>query len=311
MKTVAVLLLLAMSAGLVSFASATHYSEHIFWRDVDFPLYIWSDGTTMYVHSNLDRLFAYDIETQLRTPENDIFIPGLDGRHNDFWSDGETIYFSHIENKIVAYNMTSPEKEPIPEKTIFLRHDCMFCLEWPAGIWSDGDTMWIVKNGDIHAYDLETKTYTKTIDVRGHAYDVWSDGTTIWINNGVTLVAFDIQTEQHMHEKDISMSFLYNVTPSGIWSDGEIMYVSDWKRDGIFTYMINSNVFVPDGQFFDTVFPDDSGCVGFVVHDQGIVVPNLSANQTIHVLLNKYNVEIYENEPETDAGLVLKVCRNP
>ena len=54
MKTVTVLLSLAVSIGFISFASAAHENS---FEHVDFPLYTWSNGTIQ------DRLFAYDIGT--------------------------------------------------------------------------------------------------------------------------------------------------------------------------------------------------------------------------------------------------------
>ena len=75
----------------------------------------------------------------------------------------------------------------------------------PRGIWSDGDTMWVIDRDDDKAY----------------AY-VLTTGTTFG----------DRDTEQ---EFDLPPD---NGNPLGIWSDGDTVWVSDWNDGKIYAYYL-------------------------------------------------------------------------
>ena len=61
----------------------------------------------------------------------------------------------------------------------------------PKGIWSDGETMWVVNLGHIYAYDMAAKTRVEAkeftsshLTVKGTAvspWGIWGDGTTMWV----------------------------------------------------------------------------------------------------------------------------------
>ena len=89
----------------------------------------------------------------------------------------------------------------------------------PLGIWSDGETMWVVDfiEEKIYAYDLATKAR-----VPGKDFDTLKAAGNAW--------------------------------PQGIWSDGETMWVVDFIEEKIYAYdlEIPTKARVP-GKDFDTL----------------------------------------------------------
>ena len=111
----------------------------------------------------------------------------------------------------------------------------------PTGIWSDGETMWLVdQEGDkVHAYNMTTKVRDPdkdfdTLSDAGniHADGIWSDGETMWVGDiSGKVFAYDMDTKA----RKTTQEFLVNQSdPSGgaahingLWSDGETMWVVD------------------------------------------------------------------------------------
>lgn len=73
----------------------------------------------------------------------------------------------------------------------------------PAGVWSDGETIWVADSDDlkVYAYDLGDRTRKADDD-------------------------FDLQQT--------------NADPRAIWSDGEILWVLDFEKRYVFAYPFGS-----------------------------------------------------------------------
>ncbi len=123
----------------------------------------------------------------------------------------------------------------------------------PAGIWSDGTTMWAANlldntdssNSKIYAYDMSTKTRVPSRDFdtlldAGNIgpIGIWSDGTTMWVSMWVTdssdtiidakIYAYDMSTKDRVPTRDFdNLSDVENSIPTGIWSDGTTMWVAN------------------------------------------------------------------------------------
>ena len=113
--------------------------------------------------------------------------------------------------------------------------------DYVGGIWSDGDTMWVVDSLDakLYAYNLHDRTYDADRDfntLNGAGNDspqgIWSDGDTMWVtdNRDNRVYAYDLATKSPDPDKDFSPSVLqvaWNIAPTGFWSDGETLWVAD------------------------------------------------------------------------------------
>ena len=185
---------------------------------------LWSDGTTMWVSDDRDqKLYAYNLATGVRDTSRE-FYTGVDNRTlqsdarlegwnwvpKGLWSDGTTIWVSDPKNniKIFAYNLASGEMDTSKEITTL-------CSEFhpggsdnchPAGLWSDGITMWVVDTVDkkLYAYDLDTGERQAHLDFNtlreagnNSPKGIWSDGTTMWVvdNHKGRIYSYNMPTE--------------------------------------------------------------------------------------------------------------------
>ena len=117
----------------------------------------------------------------------------------------------------------------------------------PAGLWSDGTTLWVLENGEgaddaVYAYDLETG---ERVEEREFELDeanraprgAWSDGSTVWVSDSgrERLFAHNLETGARLPERDIAFAER-NRDARGIWSGDETMWVLDGGKDSLFAY---------------------------------------------------------------------------
>ncbi len=118
----------------------------------------------------------------------------------------------------------------------------------PAGIWSDGTTMWQVNTRDdkIYAYSVATKARdaAKDFDALNTAGNnspvgLWSDGETMWVadSGDDKLYAYSLSTGARDTSKDFDgLKAAGNEDPAGIWSDDSTMWVVDDDDNHIYAY---------------------------------------------------------------------------
>ena len=134
----------------------------------------------------------------------------------------------------------------------------------PLGIWSDGETMWVVDfiEEKIYAYDLATKARVPgkdfdTLKASGNTWPqgIWSDGTTMWAADFIEekIYAYDLATKARVPGKDFdTLKASGNTWPQGIWSDGTTMWAADFIEEKIYAYDLATKARVP-GKDFDTL----------------------------------------------------------
>ena len=119
--------------------------------------------------------------------------------------------------------------------------------DWPTGLWSDGETLWIAENGqgaddEVYAYDrasgerVEEREFElprENRDARG----VWSDEETMWVLDGGAdaLFAYDFESGELFGEYALDSA---NGDPHDIWSDGVTVWVSDHGAKRLFAYRL-------------------------------------------------------------------------
>ena len=141
--------------------------------------------------------------------------------------------------------------------------------EGPAGIWSDGTTMWVADYSDdkIYAYNLATKARDSakdfnTLDAAGNEgpAGIWSDGTTMWVADysDDKIYAYNLSTKARVSSKDFdTLDSAGNDSPEGIWSDGTTMWVADYSDEKIYAYNLNTKARV-SSKDFDTLEDADN-----------------------------------------------------
>ena len=178
-----------------------------------YPVGLWSDRVTLWVADYVDsRLYAYDLATKSRDSAKNFYTLETAGneRPTGIWSDGTTMWVADSDDdKLYAYNLASKARDPDKDFTTLIAAGNTD----PQGIWSDGTTMWVVDSADNKLY----------------AYTILSEG-----NYGNRASAKDITLEIRF-----TASGGYNRNPSGLWSDGTHIWVSDRLRSKLFTYKLS------------------------------------------------------------------------
>ena len=129
--------------------------------------------------------------------------------------------------------------------------------DWPTGLWSDGETLWIAENGqgaddEVYAYDrasgerLSEREFTLA-DTNRAPRGIWSDGETVWVSDSgrERLFAYDLATGERLEEREFALAE-GNSDARGIWSDHETMWVLDGRADRLFAYDFESGALLAE-----------------------------------------------------------------
>ncbi len=142
----------------------------------------------------------------------------------------------------------------------------------PAGIWSDGTTMWVTDDVDrkLYGYSMATmardagKDFT-SLDARNVlASSIWSDGTTMWVaeRSVAKLYAYRMSDGGRDAAKDFdTLKAAGNSSPRGIWSDGTTMWVSDSSDEKLYAYNMSTTA-RDTAKDFDTLDPANNSPQG-------------------------------------------------
>ena len=208
------------------------------------PRGLWSDGATMWAGDDPDgKIYAYDMATKARIPEKDFNTLNAagNGHPEGLWSDGVTMWVADYDTrKIYAYDMVT--KMHLPSKD-FNTLDPSGNSN-PGGLWSDGRTMWVadVEDGKLYAYNMPPGT---RVPPRHEAAEITPQ--TEIIETGVF-------TRNPAEDFD-GLAVHGNDQPWGLWSDGEIMWVSDERygcRSGngkVYAYDMRTKTPVTEKEF--------------------------------------------------------------
>ena len=122
---------------------------------------VWADESRVFVtgrrHDPFDqKLFAFNAADSSRQTDDEFVIGGDAG----IWSDGTTLWAMDFDGSLRAYNLSTGSENPdqstdvSPDRYYDTRE-----VEAPRGIWSDGDTLWVVDhdNAKVVAFALPTK----------------------------------------------------------------------------------------------------------------------------------------------------------
>lgn len=141
----------------------------------------------------------------------------------------------------------------------------------PVGIWSDlspavpiaNATMWVVDRDRrrVFAYNMQSKARVMAKEFPLHAANStprggWSDGRTMWVVNygdgseGSKIFAYNLSDGAQVVDQEFNtLNATNNRTPQGIWSNGELMWVSNYiglLGNRIYTYNVASKEYAPD-----------------------------------------------------------------
>ena len=231
-------------------------SDDISIPQVTTPRGLWTNGETMWVveagATGSQKLFAYNAKNEQRQAGKDIRLDSSSGNPVGIWSDGETIWVADDgsgNDFLFAHDL---DQEPtdtqllVPNKSISLHSDNAD----PAGVWSDGETIWVADSDDlkVYAYDLEAKTRKSDddfdlLETNGDPRSMWSDGETMWVLDFEKkyVFAYPFGTwDLGMLSKEFWLHPA-NSNPTGLAGYGKRLWVTDEEDEKLYSYTkINS-----------------------------------------------------------------------
>ena len=117
------------------------------------PTGLWSDGETLWVTDYWQwKVFAYRLSDKVRVEEKefDLMDDSTPYAGYGLWSDRETVLLaSPFYDRVVAHSLATGAQQA--DRTVDLSADG---IDSPNGLWSDGESMWVVIERDnrIYAY---------------------------------------------------------------------------------------------------------------------------------------------------------------
>ena len=168
--------------------------DDISFSAVTTPRGLWTNGDTMWVveagSSGSKKLYAYNVATGNREASNDVRLASNVFNPYSIWSDGTTIWVVH--DGTANDFLFAHELDQDPEATQLLVPNKSITLDLnnsaPRGVWSDGDTVWVLDADDakLYGYDLALRTRKSSKDFDLHSNNsnpiaIWSDGETMWV----------------------------------------------------------------------------------------------------------------------------------
>ena len=160
------------------------------------PRGIWANATTMWIaDDDDDKLYAYTLATGVRDATQDISLHSDNGSSKGIWSDETTIWVADDEDdKLYAYALSDGTRQDGTNSTINKEFSLHADNGDPAGIWSDGTTIWVANNKSISVTPYKVFAYTLSGGARDtdkefapnwNPVGLWSRGSTMWVVNHV------------------------------------------------------------------------------------------------------------------------------
>ena len=212
------------------------------------PQGMWSDGTTMWVADDEDnKLYAYTLATGAYDATKDISLHSDNGSSKGIWSDATTIWVADDEDdKLYAYALSDGARQDGTGSTTDMEFSLHTDNGDPAGIWSDGTTIWVANSvttgTNLFAYTLSdgSRDTGKEFELRkpsGKPFGIWSDGSYMWavhevgnntgVGNRVYAYEMDLETDgtagpnhgRWERRYQMPLRSAFESSPVGMWSD--------------------------------------------------------------------------------------------
>ena len=191
----------------------------------------------------------------------------------------------------------------------------------PFGIWSDGETMWVVNTSDIQIYAFNLRADTRDADkdfttdmllsgatlsgITTYMTSMWSDGSIAWVLDSATrrIYAYNLDTKARVPNQD------FNTLSGGgsnghhaIWSDGTTMWVSDRVNHKIWAYNLDTKARVPSQEF--NMISDAGNTDPTGIWSDGVIMWILDFQM---FKVYAYNLDTKERVPSRDINTLLSV----
>ena len=216
----------------------------------------WSDGQTIWVADNAsgsgDAVYAYDLVTGKRVADREFELDPANLAPRGLWADGATAWVADSgRDRLFAYDLETGKR--LPERDVVLARG----NRAPRGLFGGGGLAWVLNaNPSLFVYDLESGEVVAVYDLAAANSDprgIWSDGVSVWVSDhgAKRIFAYRLPAPepadpaeapepialQRVPAEDFTeLTRAGNLSPRGIWSDGEVMYVADANDGRVYSY---------------------------------------------------------------------------
>ena len=214
--------------------------------DADRPRGLWSDGETLWVADwDNGKVLVYQLEDGSRIESRD-FTLGLYAA-SALTSDGVTLWVAEWDGGVKAYRLSDGERlsgRDLDAATMDETGNAQ-----PAGLWTDGQMLWVADHADGKAYAYRLSDGTRQADreftlraddATGYLkpLGLWSDGETVlathWLRG--TVRGYALSDGARRAGNDIGEEATANHYAAGLWSDGATLWVVDELGQKAYAY---------------------------------------------------------------------------
>ena len=217
---------------------------------------LWADDSrVLTIAWRLNRLYAFNTADSSRRPYDEFVLSG--NTNMGVWSDGTTLWAMDYNSELRAYNLS--DGSLIPGQTVDVSPNGYGDnpeVDAPRGIWSDGDTIWVVDrdNAKVLAFALPTDCPSndnycpqsgKDFDLLDGNDDPWgitADADTWWVSDlyDRKIYAYNRSDGSRDSDKDFDLLQLGILNQQqfyhGLAATDTIMYVAEYITNRIYSF---------------------------------------------------------------------------
>ena len=231
-------------------ADAVTWGERLPGKDIDLsaadrPRGLGSDGETVWAADwDTSGVVAYALADGARREARDFGLGAF--LATALYTDGETLWAADYEGGVYAYRLSDGERleaSDLDAETMAEAGNGR-----PAGLWSDGATMWVADQSDRHVYAYRLsdgaresgKEFALVVDDIEHMtpFGLWSDGETVLATDWQQGIVrgYALAGGARRSGNDIGANATANDYAAGLWSDGETLWVVDEYEQKAYAY---------------------------------------------------------------------------
>ena len=215
------------------------------------PTGLWSDGANAWVITDCyaGEVSVYALSDGSKQDELSFTLADWSGCATALWSNGTTVWVANFSGGVRAYRLSDRARQSDQDQDL----DTMLAAGniIPSGLWSNGELMWVAdySGSKVFAYRLSdgARVSARDFDLKDDngvgitPFGLWSNGETLlassWSGAGRVL-AYTLSDGLRQTNRDIDTNASGTGLTSGIWSDGETLWVVDDLAKRIYAYAV-------------------------------------------------------------------------
>ena len=215
------------------------------------PTGLWSDGANAWVITDCyaGEVNVYALSDGSKQDELSFTLANWSGCATALWSNGTTVWVANFSGGVRAYRLSDGARQSDQDLDL----DTMLAAGniIPSGLWSNGELMWVADYSEskVFAYRLSdgARVSARDFDLKDDngvgitPFGLWSNGETLLASSwsgASRVLAYTLSDGLRQTNRDIDTSASGTGLTSGIWSDGETLWVVDDLAKRIYAYAV-------------------------------------------------------------------------